>query len=92
MLFRDINSLEVSNLNKKRVKRLRDSACRLFKHVSKISVKNFLKEEVKVLNNLVKNKDIVIQKVNEGNNVVILNRSDYISKLSKILEHTSKFK
>ena len=45
-----------------------------------------------MLNNLVKNKDIVIQKVNEGNNVEILNKSDYISKLSKILEHTSKFK
>ena len=28
----------------------------------------------------------------KGNNVVILNRSDYISKLSKILEDTSKFK
>ena len=28
----------------------------------------------------------------KGNNVVILNRSDYISKLSKILEDKSKFK
>ena len=35
---------------------------------------------------------MVIQKTDKGNNVVILNRSDYISKLSKILEDTSKFK
>ena len=31
------------------------------------------------------------QKVDEDNNIVILNRSDYISTLSSILEDTSKF-
>ena len=62
------------------------------KQVSNISEKNFSKEELKALDNSVKNKDIVIQKVDKGNNVVILNRSDYISKLSKILDDTSKFK
>ena len=92
MLFRDINSLEVSNLNKECVKsRLRD-AYRSFKEVSKISEKNLSKEEVKALNNLVKNKDVVIQKADKGNNIVILNRSDYVSKLNQMLEDTSKFK
>ena len=33
-----------------------------------------------------------MQKADKGNNTVILNRSDYTSKLSKILEDTSKFK
>ena len=33
---------------------------------------------MKALNNLVKNKYLVIQKANKGNNIVILNRSDYI--------------
>ena len=47
---------------------------------------------MKALNNLIKNKDIVIQKADKGNNIIILNRSDYISELSKILEDTSKFK
>ena len=61
-----------------------------FKQVSKISERNYPKEEVKALNNLVKNKDIVIQKAEKGNNVAILNRNDYISKLNKILEDTSK--
>ena len=41
---------------------------------------------------MAKNKDLAIQKADEGNNIVALNRSDYISKLSKILEDTSKFK
>ena len=54
--------------------------------------RNFSKDEFKALNNLVKNKDIVIQKADEDNNIVILSRSDYISKLSNILEDTSRFK
>ena len=91
MLFRDINSLEVINRNKECVKsRLQDSTYTSFKQVSKISQKNLSKQEIKALNNLIKNKDIVIQKANKGNNVVILNRSDYISNLTKILEDTSK--
>ena len=54
MLFRDINSLEVSNLNKECIKsRLRDSANTSFKQVSKISEKNLSREEVKALNNLI---------------------------------------
>ena len=39
---------------------------------------------------MVRNKNIVIQKADKGNNVLI--PSDYISKLSKMLEDTSKFK
>ena len=74
VLFRDINSSEVSNLNKECVKsRLRDSAYTSFKQVSKISETNLSKED-------------------KGNNIVILNRSDYVSKLNKMLEDASKFK
>ena len=93
MLFRYINSLEVSNHNKECLKStLRDRAYTSFKQVSKISEKNLSKEKAKALNNLVKNKDIVIQKADKGINVIILNRIDYISKPSKILENTCKFK
>ena len=51
--------------------------------------KIFLKIKIKLL---VKVKDLVIQKADKGDNIVILNRSDYISKLSKILKDTSNFK
>ena len=57
-----------------------------------ISDKNLVIEEVKALNYLVKNKDLVIQKAGKGNDILILNRSHYVSKLGKILEDTSKFK
>ena len=91
--FREITSLDIGDFNKECVKsRLRDSAYSSFKQVSRISDKNLSREEAKALNNLVKNKDLVIQKADKGNNIIVLNRSDYISKLSKILEDTSKFK
>ena len=44
------------------------------------------------LKHWIKNKELVIQKADKGNNIIVLNRSDYISKLSKILEDTFKFK
>ena len=85
--------MDIGDFNKECVKsRLRDSAYSSFKYVSRISDKNLSREEVKALNNLVKNKDLVIQKADKGNNIGILNRSDYISKLSKILKYTFKFK
>ena len=54
--------MEVCNLDKECVKsRLQDSAYTSFKQVSEICEKNLSKEEVKALNNVVKNKDTVLQ-------------------------------
>ena len=62
MLFREITSLDIINFSKELVKsRLRDITDTLFKQVFKISDKHLSTEEVKALNNLVKNKDFVIQ-------------------------------
>ena len=40
---------------------------------------------------LIKNKDLVIQKADKGNTVIILNKNDYDLKMKKILSDTSKF-
>ena len=62
MLCREITSLDIINFSKELVKsRLRDITDTLFKQVFKISDKHLSAEEVKALNNLVKNKDFVIQ-------------------------------
>ena len=84
--------MDVGNFNKECVKsRPPDSTYySLFKQISEICDKNLSREEVEALNNLVKNTDLLIQKAGKGN-IVILNRSGYMSKLSKILEDTSKF-
>ena len=41
---------------------------------------------------MVENKDLVIQKADKGNTIVVLNKSDIISRLNRILDDTSKFK
>ena len=80
MLIRDIPRLENSKLNKKFLKsRLRDSPYLSFKLVSKIFEKNLSTKKR-------------IQKAEKANNIVSFNRSDYISKGSKILEDTSQFR
>ena len=40
---------------------------------------------------LLKSKDIIIKKLDEGNTVVILNRKDYVCKVKNILNDSSKF-
>ena len=93
MLFREITSLNIGKFNEECVKsRLLDSIYSSLKHVSQDICQNLSKEEVKALNNLAKNKDLVVKKTHKSSNIVILNRSDYISKLSKIFKDTSKFK
>ena len=80
MLIRDIPRLENSKLNKKFLEsRLRDSPYLSFKQVSKIFEKNLSTKKR-------------IQKAEKANNIVSFNRSDYISKGSKILEDTSQFR
>ena len=80
MLIRDIPRLENSKLNKKFLKsRLRDSPHLSFKQVSKIFEKNLSTKKR-------------IQNAEKANNIVSFNRSDYISKGSKILEDTSQFR
>ena len=43
------------------------------------------------LKDLIKNRDLVIQKADKGNIVVILNKNDYISRMKVILNDSSKF-
>ena len=76
ILFIKITSF-ISNFNEDCVKsRLWDSAFSSFKQVCKISDKNLSLEEIKI-------KDLVIQKTDQGNNIVIFNRSDYISNYTR---------
>ena len=91
LLFRDVNSLNFSSFNKECVKsRLQDCAYSSFKQVLKIFDKNLPDEEIKALKNLIENKDLVIQKPDKGNAIVILNKNDYISRLNGILDENLK--
>ena len=53
--------------------------------------KNTNKQTGIVLQNLTKNKDIIITKPNKGNGVVILDRKLFDNATQKIISNTSKF-
>ena len=71
--------------------RLRDCAFTSFTDSSNINENNLSKEEHLALKDLIKNRDLVIQKADKGNTVVILNKNDYISRMNVILNDSSKF-
>ena len=52
---------------------------------------NITQHEYSLLENLSTNKDIVIQKTDKGNAVVLINRTDYDNSMLAILSDTSKF-
>ena len=86
-----VDFLEVSNVDKEFIKsRLRDSAFSSYKDTGKTLEKNLPKEEFDALKILLKNKDIIVQKADKGNTVVILNRKDYVCKMKNINDK-SKF-
>ena len=53
---------------------------------------NLNKEEWDCLRLLSDNKDIVVQKSDKGNAIVILNKTDYCNRVRELLDDTSKFK
>ena len=60
LLYRDVDSLEVSNLDKELIKsRLRDSAFSSYKDTGKTIEKNLTKEEFDAIKIRLKNKDIM---------------------------------
>ena len=52
---------------------------------------NISKAELSALNKLCRNKDLIISCPDKGNGVVILDRQDYVRKVTSILEDTTKF-
>ena len=50
-----------------------------------------LKEELKALHNLHKQKHLVIQKAEKGNTVVTTEKNAYINKMKEIVSDTTKF-
>ena len=52
---------------------------------------NLSKVELKALQNLLKQKHLIIQKVGKGDTAVITEKNAYISKMKKIVSDTTKF-
>ena len=52
---------------------------------------NLSEDELAALANLSKNKDIVIQKFDKGNSVVIVDKDTYIKRMENLLSDQRKF-
>ena len=74
--------------------RLKDIALSSYKEHNSFPYKysNLSKEEAECLKKLSENKNLVIQKSDKGNAIVILNREDYVGKVKELLSDSSKFK
>ena len=83
LLFRDIKELSVDDSILERVKVDMKKICLSSFENFKFKVElNITPDEHKALKNLSSCKDIIIQKAGKGNSVVILNKSDFIKRLT----------
>ena len=94
LLFRDIKREDLCNEDMFVINsRLLDIALTSYQNFSsdREPLENLTSSELKALKLLSKIKDIVIQKADKGNTVVILAKCSYISAIEEILNDNSKF-
>ena len=71
---------------------LKASACDCINSYDAKLEQNLPPNEVEALKALLKDEDIVIQKSDKGNSVVILNKMDYTARMQELLSDTTKFR
>ena len=93
LFYGDIRNLEIlSNEDLDYVKtKTKETALSSFRQLNKNPQQNLSKEELAALTNLSKNKDIVIQKSDKGNSVVIVDKDTYIKRMENLLSDQRKF-
>ena len=93
LLYREVSDFSKDScekeLLKNKLKQLSLSSHRRLKHNA--LEENLSKKELKSLKNLSKNPDIVIQKSDKGNSVVILDKKLYLEKMEEMLNKNDQF-
>ena len=93
LLFRDIKELShddsILERAKVNMKKICLSSFENFKFKDELNIDT---DELKALKDLSSRKDIIIQKADKGNSVVILNNGDYIKRINEMLSDIDKFK
>ena len=89
--IRDLDNLPNEDLDFVKVK-TKEAALSFYRYYNNNVPNNNLSKEVFIaLQNLSKNKNLIIQKSDKGNSVVIVDREDYIKKMNDILNDKKKF-
>ena len=94
-LFRDIKSNNESSVDLTNIKaRLQDTAFRSFSSFTKDNSPpfNLSKDEFESFSKLKNENNLVIQKADKGNTIVILDKGSYLKSVKTLLEDSSKFK
>ena len=93
LLFRDIKTNDISNQKSNSIKsKIQDTAFSSFDSFKTFKPKSNLTDpEIKALNKLMKQKDLVIQKADKGNVVVIIDKKAYLNKIKSLLSDATKF-
>ena len=93
LLYRDIKDLDLPNEKTNFLKaKIKDSSLSSFKLYNENGVVSSLnKYEINALKTLSKNKDLIIQKSDKGNSIVLINKSNYLEKMYNILSGSKKF-
>ena len=79
LLYRDIKTTNLNTVQNETIKsKLLDTAFSLFDTFKKSKPKSNLSEiELQALNSLLQNKDIIIQKADKGNTIVVIDKDTY---------------
>ena len=93
LFYRNIRNLGIlSNEDLHFVKtRTKEAALSFYRNYNNNVPQHLSKEEFLALQNLLKNKNIFIQKSDKGNSVVVLDKADYLDKIDNLLNDTRKF-
>ena len=92
MVYQDIKTMDVpsSDLNIIKVA-LKEYAYSSFKKYNFLKELNLSRDEYNALKNLSSLKNIIIQKSDKRNSVVLMNRDDYINRMETLISDPAKF-
>ena len=71
--------------------RTKEAALSSYRNYNNNVPQHLSKEEILALQNLRKNKNVVIQKSDKGNSAAVVHQADYLDKMDNLLNDTQKF-
>ena len=93
LFYREIRKLPIEDHKLEKVKaEMKKEAYSSFDNYNFWKELNIRKEEFLALKGLSSNKDIILQRADKGNSVVLVNKVDYIKRTKELLLDVSKFK
>ena len=93
LFYREIRKLPIEDHELEKLKtEIKKEAYLSFDNYNFWNELNINKEEYLALKGLSSNKNIILQKADKGNSVVLVNKADYIKRMKELLSDVSKFK